>query len=446
MYPDTHPVFNLKVVLKETGLAADTLRAWERRYGLPAPQRTPGGHRLYSERDIHILKWLIARQKEGLSISRAVDLWNEQTAQGLDPLSASDQAAESSLSWHPAISGLLKADLSLETIRAQWLSACMSFNESVAEQVVNQAFSVYPVETVCLEVFQKGLAEMGNLWYEDRASVQQEHFASALAMRRLDALLTASPSPIRQQSVIIGCPADEWHAFMPLLLTLLLRRRGLPVIYLGANVPNDKFAETADSLHAHLVVLVAQTLVTAANLQEVAQRLSSQGIRVAYGGRIFNLHPSIRDVIPAHFLGQEISDSIETVERLLEENTPAGQLQTQPIPQECMVAHQFFLSRRPEIEATLRQLVQPLTISPGNLTSGIAHLGNIISASLRLGAMTYASGEIEWLKTLMKTHGQPSQELIGFLKSYAHAVEQHLNGAGHPIFEWLLSEIDKLQS
>ncbi|MBN1317671.1 MAG: MerR family DNA-binding transcriptional regulator, partial [Anaerolineales bacterium] len=45
---DNTPVFNLKVVIKETGLKADTLRVWERRYGLPGPNRTAGGHRLYS--------------------------------------------------------------------------------------------------------------------------------------------------------------------------------------------------------------------------------------------------------------------------------------------------------------------------------------------------------------------------------------------------------------
>ena len=75
MYSTT-PAFNLKVVLKETGLGADTLRAWERRYGLPAPNRSAGGHRLYSQRDIETIKWLMKRQAEGLSISRAVDMWN----------------------------------------------------------------------------------------------------------------------------------------------------------------------------------------------------------------------------------------------------------------------------------------------------------------------------------------------------------------------------------
>ncbi|HMN28091.1 MAG TPA: MerR family transcriptional regulator, partial [Caldilineaceae bacterium] len=73
--PDA-PVYNLKAVVRETGLKPDTIRAWERRYGLPEPRRTESGHRLYSLNDINMLKWLIARQNEGVSISRAVELWN----------------------------------------------------------------------------------------------------------------------------------------------------------------------------------------------------------------------------------------------------------------------------------------------------------------------------------------------------------------------------------
>ena len=89
----TTPAYNLKVVLKETGLAADTLRAWERRYGLPVPQRTAGGHRLYSQRDIETIKWLMKRQADGLSISRAVDMYNDLLASGSDPLGDSVQPA-----------------------------------------------------------------------------------------------------------------------------------------------------------------------------------------------------------------------------------------------------------------------------------------------------------------------------------------------------------------
>jgi methanogenic corrinoid protein MtbC1 len=69
----------------------------------------------------------------------------------------------------------------------------MDFSETTAEQTLNQAFSMFPVEAVCLEVLQRGMSEIGERWYQNRVSVQQEHFASALAMRRLDALLSASP-------------------------------------------------------------------------------------------------------------------------------------------------------------------------------------------------------------------------------------------------------------
>jgi DNA-binding transcriptional MerR regulator len=431
------PAFNLKAVLKETGLAADTLRAWERRYGIPMPNRTAGGHRLYSQRDIETIKWLMARQAEGLSISRAVDLWNEQTASGSDPLAGTAFQTSSTLT-----ATLLPADTSLDALRADWIVACLKFNEIAAEQTLNQAFSMFPVEAVSMHILQRALSEIGELWYENRASVQQEHFASALAMRRLDALLAASPAPSRKQTVIVGCPAEEWHAFTPLLLALLLRRRGLNVIYLGANVPSEQFAETAATVRADLVILVAQTLVTAVTLQHIAWTLTSQGVRAAFGGRIFNLHPSLAKSIPAHFLGQSVEASLEETERIL--TVRERSVQPRPISQEYAAAHQFFTSRRAEIELTLRELIQPLAVSPEDLMSGIAHLGNNIAAALQLGDIEYVSGEIEWLKTLIQAHNRPAQELADFITSYARAVNQHINGAGRPILDWLSKEVGNL--
>ena len=424
------PAFNLKVVLKETGLAADTLRAWERRYGMPMPERTPGGHRLYSQRDIETIKWLMARQAEGLSISRAVDLWNEQTASGSDPLA--DSASRTSTTASPT---LAPADTSLDALRAEWIASCLKFNETAAEQTLNQAFSMFPVEAVCTNILQRALSEIGQLWFENRASVQQEHFASALAMRRLDALLAASPAPSRKQTVIIGCPADEWHAFTPLLLALLLRRRGLNVIYLGANVPNVQFAETATAVRADLVILVAQTLVTAASLQRVAQSLTSQDLPTAFGGRIFSIFPTIAESIPGHFLGKSLEAGLDEVDRLVQSRVKAEV--AKPLTQEYLAAHQFFTSRRPEIEMALRKLIQPLSVSPDGLMSGIHHLGDNITAALQLGDMSFVNSEIDWIRNLMKSNHMPEESLVGFLKAYAEAVTANINGSGRPIVEWL---------
>ena len=426
------PAFNLKAVLRETGLAADTLRAWERRYGLPTPQRTAGGHRLYSQYDIETIKWLIARQAEGLSISRAVDLWNEQTASGSDPLAG---LPPSSLATLTVSSPTLPADTTLDAIRAEWIQACLNFSETQAEQALNRSFSMFPVESVCIEVLQKGVSEMGSRWYQNQASVQQEHFASGLAMRRLDALLSASPAPTRNLTILIGCPPTEWHTFTPLLLALLLRRRGLNVIYLGANVPGERFAETAQRVKASMVLLVAQTLSSAAYLQSVALSIASQHIPVAFGGRIFNLRKGIIDFIPGEFLGNTLEDAVQEVENLLlrkiKERKPKA------AAQEYITAMQGFNSKRTHIESTLKMKIQPLAVSPEELNTSIQYLGDNISAALQFGDMEHLSQEMEWLKTLLQSYERPKQELADFMEGYSQAIDAHINGQGDPIKKWL---------
>ena len=86
---------------------------------------------------------------------------------------------------------------------------------------------MFPVEAVCMEVLQKGMSEIGELWYENRASVQQEHFASGSRHAPAGCAAQRIPCPLASETVLVGCPANEWHTFTPLLLSLFLRRRGL---------------------------------------------------------------------------------------------------------------------------------------------------------------------------------------------------------------------------
>ena len=58
------------------------------------------------------------------------------------------------------------------------------------------------VGLVCLEILQRGLSVIGSGWYEGKVSVQQEHFSSALAMRRLQAMIAANPPPSRPGRII----------------------------------------------------------------------------------------------------------------------------------------------------------------------------------------------------------------------------------------------------
>ncbi len=395
------PTYNIRVVLNRTGIAADTLRAWERRYGLPAPQRTEGGHRLYSDRDIEIIKWLLAKQEEGLSISRAVDLWNEETASGSEPLAgAVSTASTSPLAVPPAA-----PDTTLDTFRAEWIEACTNFDEIAAEQIINQAFSLFPIESVCTQVIQRGMSRIGELWYENKLSVQQEHFASSLAMRRIDALLSAAPAPTRKDTILVGCPADEWHTFTPLLISLLLRRRGYKVIYLGANVPADRFIETVSDTKADLVLLVAQHLISAATLHQTAQSLANKDIPVAYGGRIFTLRPNMIDYIPGYFLGNDVGSAIGEIEKVLKSKSMPRA--TKAASQGHIAAYQAYTSKRTKIEVTIKELLQPLSISPDDIKTGILFLGDHIAASLQLGDMSHVSAEIDWLRMLLHIARHP---------------------------------------
>ncbi|MBI5354718.1 MAG: MerR family transcriptional regulator [Chloroflexi bacterium] len=428
----TTPTYNIKVVLKETNLPADTLRAWERRYGLPAPQRTEGGHRLYSQYDIETIKWLIARMEEGLSISSAVELWNERMNAGLDPLAGSMPTTQTL----PAI--YVPTGTTLDSIRVHWLEAVLSFKETESEQALNKAFTMFPVESVCMEVLQKGLAEIGRLWYENKASVQQEHFASGLVMRRLDSLMSAAPVPTSKQTVMVGCPAGEEHTFAALLLALLLRRHGLNVVYLGANVPVDQFEGAIKSTDTNLVILVAQSLITAASLQTTVAALSEMNIPIAFGGRIFNTQPGLENHVAGYYLGDTVQDALKQTEIILKKKTKPNI--PGPVSQKYQNTLRGFIANRTHIESTLKESLSTLIANSAGVHTGIQFLGDNISAALQLGDMEYVTQEMEWVKVLMQSQKRSPQEMATFLQSYSSAVDKHINGTGAPIKAWLKTQ------
>lgn len=422
------PVYNLKAVLQETGLKADTLRAWERRYGLPLPQRTPGGHRLYSQHDIALIRWLLARQAEGLSIRAAVNLWHQQVAGGGDPLGEGIEAA-------PAYAGA-----TLDALRAAWMNACLQFDENAAEQALNQAFSLHGVEAVCREVMQRGLSELGERWLAGQVSVQQEHFASALAMRRLDALLAAAPPPTQEGALLVACPAGEWHTFSALLMTLLLRRRGWNVIYLGANVPAARLEETVATIRPALVILSAQHLVGAAALAQTARQLQQAGFQMAYGGRIFNRLPGLRTRIPAHFLAEALDDSLAAAERLVRQPVPPPQVA--PAPEELRACLQAFQSARPMIEYDLQARLSARGLPADQIEGANRYFGDGLTAALELGDPAWLQSDLDWLGELLGARKIERGRLETYLQLYAAAVRERLGPAGTPIASWIHAQLN----
>jgi DNA-binding transcriptional MerR regulator len=430
---DTKPSYNLKVIVRETGIKPDALRAWEKRYNLPVPGRTSGGHRLYSQRDIDTIKWLMARQEEGLSISHAVQLWRDIEAGGRDPLQGTF-APSSSQDQIP-----VTAAKDLATIREAWLRACLEFDEATAEHLLSQALAQYAPELVCLEILQKGLSQIGLLWYENKATVQQEHFASAVAVRRVHALLAAAPRPGRSQLVHLVCPPLEEHTFPSLLLALLLRYRGWRVAYFGANVPISQMESALQATQPELVVLTAQTLPAAAEAFNMAHFSQSHLIPAAYGGLIFNRSPEIRQKMPGYFLGETLSAATESIAEILTGNMPmpAGT----PVAATYREALTCFDRQRPLLEWHVMQIMQSEKWPEAHLKSAnVAHLhfAQHIRAALILGDLALVNPEITWLSGLLSNYGQiPEGIVMEYLSAYHQAAQEYLDQACLPVIEWL---------
>ena len=307
----TNPSFNLNVVVRETGIKPDTLRAWERRYGLPNPSRTEGGHRLYSERDIATIQWLIKRQKEGLRIKHAIDLWMEIESTGQDPLLAKPTGQTSSFRESNILDQTSPA---LDELRLDWINACMKYDEIEAENITNYAFALNHAEIVLFEVLLSGLAEIGDFWYREEASVQQEHFATSLVLRRLNSLIAASPVPHKTGSILVGCPPGEEHTISPLTITFMLKQRGWRTIYLGAKVPKDKLDETITSVKPNIIIMTAQHIESAISLLEIAIQLEDRKIPMGFGGKIFVRNPNLHTQFPGHFLGNNLKNAASIIE------------------------------------------------------------------------------------------------------------------------------------
>ncbi len=429
--PDTTPVYNLKVVIHETGIKPDTVRAWERRYGLPQPQRTAGGHRLYSDRDIALIKWLMARQQEGMSISKAVKLYRTLAAEGKDPLVQAETAVSTPT---------LPDDATLNDLRQNWINACLQFDEETAETTLTQAFALYPPLIVCNEILLKGMADIGNRWYQNQATVQQEHFASALAMRRLHALVAAAPRPTRAGRALIGCPAGEEHTLPPLLLTLMLRHQGWDVLYLGANVPIARLESTIETTNPRLVIFTAQQLHTAASLRETAEFVQQTNIPLAFGGRIFNLIPQLRQHIPGHFLGETINESVATAHQLL--HTPQPTPTPPPIPESLQAALAVFQAKQAVIEAAVWQKMRVDSDFYRHIANANLFLAQDILAALQLGNLSWLGTQIKWIETLLQNYEMPVSLLKAYLTTYHQVARETLGEDGRPIIEWLAQMVN----
>ena len=314
----TTPLYNIGVVTRVTGVPTATLHAWERRYGFPKAERTPGGHRLYSEKDIARLRWVKSQVDAGLTISLAVIAVRsleeeERLFLPTGPVAGLRPRAERS------VEGFVSGSTDSPSLRAPLLDALIHHDLPRADQLMGEMLAFYSPEDLTLDVIGPALNTVGEAWETGHITVATEHLATNYLRHRLLMWMVTGPTPRPGNPVILACAPGEWHEGSLLMLGVLLRRQGWPVAYLGQNVPYHDLAEFAEEIHPAAIVLVAMQKEPAQSLVEWPQWISQANGNpmVAFGGRVFITSPELHGTVPGIYLGNTVQEGLRNLISLL---------------------------------------------------------------------------------------------------------------------------------
>ena len=247
--------FPIRVLAEKTSVGTSTLRAWERRYGLLHPERTPKGHRLYSKLDAKRVLKILDLLNDGHtlpSIAEMLSVENTYTAS----LNLYESCGNENL---PPKSNTAMATVWEEYINST-LQATGDFNVERIDAIYNEASSLYPVDMVTDRLIQPAIAILGNRWKEHpEKGVAEEHFYTSWLKNRLGARFHHAYSQARGARIICTCVPGSFHEIGLMLFALSALARGYRVLYFGADLPLDQLAYICQRSAAKAVVLGAQT-------------------------------------------------------------------------------------------------------------------------------------------------------------------------------------------
>lgn len=257
--------YSIGDVAELTGVHASTLRAWEARYALVAPVRTASSYRAYSERDVDVIRRMRLLVDSGVPPRRAAALATGPVEQ---PEPAARRAAAdvgSAIGDHDSLT-----------------RAAARFDASRVQTILDEAFALTSVERVIDDWLMPSLMTLGDAWEAGEIDVAAEHFVTAAVMRRLAALFEATPA--RGPRVVVGLPPGARHELPALAFAVCLRRAGLDVLYLGADVPLDSWTAVVRASAPTAAVIAAAHAVDVDNAVATVQALRSAGVALVYVG------------------------------------------------------------------------------------------------------------------------------------------------------------------
>lgn len=261
-------MYSIKAITSLTGLTAETLRAWERRYQGILPDRSENGRRQYSQNDLEKLCLLAELTRNGHSISKIIGFDREQLRQ---------------LKSHAT-----RTDIS-SSLLDQVVDALLNYRIDRCEQLLKRALLAYEPLDYAQEVLLPALKTIGDLWHEGRLSVAQEHWFSGCLKRILLGMLnTLNTHSEQEPAMLFATPSKEPHEFGILLCCMLAAAQNYRCYYLGADLPGEDIVEAIEHLQPDIVVIgLTQDPPETATLHQlryIGDRLSMISCQLWLGG------------------------------------------------------------------------------------------------------------------------------------------------------------------
>jgi methanogenic corrinoid protein MtbC1 len=274
------------------------------------PHRSDNRYRLYSERDVAILRWIKNRVDNGVTISSAVSELKSMTRNGIWP-----EAIPSGPVTRPT-----QRTTPPDGYATQLFQALIHHDEAKAGDLLREVHTLFDLNTICMEIITPPLIEIGEAWYRGDIRVTTEHFASAFIRGKLLSMLQAYPSRRSAPYIMLGAAPTEQHEIGSLMMSVLLRSNGFRVEYLGPDIPLEDLLDYSSYEHPDLIVLTASLEPAALELVRFQEKLSKQrpAPLFAYGGRTFDQKPELRKRIPGIYLGKQMDQAVTSIRSLLQ--------------------------------------------------------------------------------------------------------------------------------
>ncbi|OHV11510.1 MerR family transcriptional regulator [Kushneria phosphatilytica] len=238
------PLYPIREVSRLTGVNSVTLRAWERRYGLIQPRRTPKGHRLYAREDIErverILQWL----NRGVPVSQVSDLL--------------DRNATSSVTSAPReTTGSIEADWQHQAQEA--VMAVETFDVPRLDTLFTRSMGLYPVHTAISRLWRPVVEQLETRWQNTPDGCAQRHFFESFLRTRLGLRLYHGNLEHNEPKLLMSRLPDDPSLLWLLLLAFTASSGGFNITFFDAPVPLGQLPMTARRINAQAVLLAGGT-------------------------------------------------------------------------------------------------------------------------------------------------------------------------------------------